>query len=330
MTEMRPFLVNGEWRTGEGTFEVHSPYDGSVVAEIAVPTAADVEEAVSGRPRHVRGVEEPADLGARRRARSHLQAAVGDDRGEREPDRGRGWQATEVGDGRGHPRGLDVPVGLRGDPTRRRRSDAPGHRAGAGLAARAAPSLPARSGARHHALQLPAEPGRAQGGALARGRSADRGEAGERDADRLAASRRVLRRDRPAQGHVPGAAGQLQGRRRHGTGRPVQEDLVHRIVRDRLVPQGPGPEEARDARARRQRRRDRPQRRRPGPRRSAHRVRRLLPGRTELHQRAARARGLRGLRRLRGTPHQAGRVAEGRRPDGPDGRRRSGDPGAGG
>ncbi|CAN5694039.1 aldehyde dehydrogenase family protein [soil metagenome] len=45
MTETRPFLVNGQWRTGEGTFEVHSPYDDAVVAEIAVPTADDVEEA---------------------------------------------------------------------------------------------------------------------------------------------------------------------------------------------------------------------------------------------------------------------------------------------
>src|SRR3990170_3623686 len=43
----RPFLVNGQWRTGEGSFEVHSPYDGAVVAEIGVPTAADVEEAVA-------------------------------------------------------------------------------------------------------------------------------------------------------------------------------------------------------------------------------------------------------------------------------------------
>jgi acyl-CoA reductase-like NAD-dependent aldehyde dehydrogenase len=42
----RPFLVNGEWRTGEGTFEVTSPYDGSVVAEIGVPTERDVEAAV--------------------------------------------------------------------------------------------------------------------------------------------------------------------------------------------------------------------------------------------------------------------------------------------
>ena len=44
---VRPFLVNGEWRTGEGTFEVHSPYDDGIVAEIGVPTAGDVEEAVA-------------------------------------------------------------------------------------------------------------------------------------------------------------------------------------------------------------------------------------------------------------------------------------------
>jgi len=44
---VRPFLVNGEWRTGEGVFEVHSPFDESVVAEIGVPTEADVEEAMA-------------------------------------------------------------------------------------------------------------------------------------------------------------------------------------------------------------------------------------------------------------------------------------------
>ena len=44
---VRPFLVNGEWRTGDGTFEVRSPYDDGVVAEIGVPTDADVEEAVA-------------------------------------------------------------------------------------------------------------------------------------------------------------------------------------------------------------------------------------------------------------------------------------------
>ncbi len=43
----RPFLVNGEWRTGQGTLTVKSPWDGSVVAEVGVPTAEDVEDATS-------------------------------------------------------------------------------------------------------------------------------------------------------------------------------------------------------------------------------------------------------------------------------------------
>ncbi|HEY7399763.1 MAG TPA: aldehyde dehydrogenase family protein [Actinomycetota bacterium] len=44
---VRPYLVNGEWRTGDGTFEVKSPFDGSVVAELGVPTEGDVEEAAA-------------------------------------------------------------------------------------------------------------------------------------------------------------------------------------------------------------------------------------------------------------------------------------------
>ncbi|HVH53822.1 MAG TPA: aldehyde dehydrogenase family protein, partial [Actinomycetota bacterium] len=43
--QTRTFLVNGEWRTGEGTLQVKSPYDGTVVAEVGVPTEADVQEA---------------------------------------------------------------------------------------------------------------------------------------------------------------------------------------------------------------------------------------------------------------------------------------------
>ncbi|HTG48230.1 MAG TPA: aldehyde dehydrogenase family protein [Actinomycetota bacterium] len=44
---VRPYLVNGEWRTGEGILTVKNPYDDAVVAEIGVPTAEDVEEAVA-------------------------------------------------------------------------------------------------------------------------------------------------------------------------------------------------------------------------------------------------------------------------------------------
>jgi len=43
----RRFLVAGEWRSGEGSFEVRSPYDGSVVAEVGVPSESDVEEALA-------------------------------------------------------------------------------------------------------------------------------------------------------------------------------------------------------------------------------------------------------------------------------------------
>jgi acyl-CoA reductase-like NAD-dependent aldehyde dehydrogenase len=42
----RPFYVAGDWRTGDGTLDVQSPFDGSVVASIGVPTDRDVEDAV--------------------------------------------------------------------------------------------------------------------------------------------------------------------------------------------------------------------------------------------------------------------------------------------
>jgi len=47
MTEPRPFLVAGEWRTGDEPLEVTSPYDGSVVARVGTPTDADVEDALA-------------------------------------------------------------------------------------------------------------------------------------------------------------------------------------------------------------------------------------------------------------------------------------------
>jgi acyl-CoA reductase-like NAD-dependent aldehyde dehydrogenase len=43
---VKPFYVAGEWRTGEGTLDVLSPFDQSVVATLGVPTDADVEDAV--------------------------------------------------------------------------------------------------------------------------------------------------------------------------------------------------------------------------------------------------------------------------------------------
>jgi len=43
----KPFLVNGQWRTGDGSFEVHNPVNGDVVAEIGKPTPIDIEDAIA-------------------------------------------------------------------------------------------------------------------------------------------------------------------------------------------------------------------------------------------------------------------------------------------
>ena len=46
MTDTKKYLVAGEWRAGSKSFEVRSPFDGSVVATVASPTKGDVETAV--------------------------------------------------------------------------------------------------------------------------------------------------------------------------------------------------------------------------------------------------------------------------------------------
>jgi acyl-CoA reductase-like NAD-dependent aldehyde dehydrogenase len=44
----KPYLIAGEWRSGESSLEVKSPFDGAVVAQVGTPTDAEVEEAVAG------------------------------------------------------------------------------------------------------------------------------------------------------------------------------------------------------------------------------------------------------------------------------------------
>jgi aldehyde dehydrogenase (NAD+) len=63
MSEIRPFLLSGRPTTGDTTLAVTSPWDGSLVAEVSVPTADQVEQAV-------------ADLDAVRREAQALPAHV--------------------------------------------------------------------------------------------------------------------------------------------------------------------------------------------------------------------------------------------------------------
>ena len=46
MSEAKKYLTAGEWKSSSQTFEVKSPFDGSIVAIVCTPTASDVEAAI--------------------------------------------------------------------------------------------------------------------------------------------------------------------------------------------------------------------------------------------------------------------------------------------
>src|SRR5436309_2391215 len=70
---VKPYYVAGEWRTGERSFEVTSPYDGSVVERIGVPSDDDVEAAVTETTRM-----EHLPLHVRAEALAHVSAGIRD------------------------------------------------------------------------------------------------------------------------------------------------------------------------------------------------------------------------------------------------------------
>jgi len=74
---VKPFYVAGEWRSGQGTLKVNSPYDGSLVAELGVPADADVEAAVS---KAVEAFRESRHLPTHARAEAllHISRRIGD------------------------------------------------------------------------------------------------------------------------------------------------------------------------------------------------------------------------------------------------------------
>ena len=141
----------------------------------------------------------------------------------------------------------------------------------------------------HLAVQLSAEPGRAQGRAGARGRLSVRAEAGEPHADRRADHGRGAGRDRSAERRVLDPAGASRRRRPVHDRRALQAAVLHRLARGRLGSEGARRQEEGGARTRRQcgvHRRCRSGRP-PRLRRRAHDLRRVLSVRAELHRRAA-------------------------------------------
>jgi acyl-CoA reductase-like NAD-dependent aldehyde dehydrogenase len=75
--DTKSYLVAGEWRTGDGSFGVTSPFDGDVVATVSSPSDADVEAAVAAA---AASFEETRKLPihARAEALMHISSRLGE------------------------------------------------------------------------------------------------------------------------------------------------------------------------------------------------------------------------------------------------------------
>ena len=133
-----------------------------------MPTDADVEEAVASRRRHVRGVAAPAGRRALRGARSTSRGDSPrrvDENAEliaREGGKPLKWAKVEATRAVSTFRWASEEI-RHGDDELMRLDTEPAGRPG-----RHAAPVPDRAGAGDHAVQLPAEPGGAQGRAVAR------------------------------------------------------------------------------------------------------------------------------------------------------------------
>ena len=170
-----PYWIAGRSRSGTDVLDVISPHDGGLAGRTTLATDDDVETAVC------------AAAGARAASAAtpaHVRAAALDHVSRRLAERAEEFAAlitAEIGKPmkwsrrRGRPGGLDLPLGGRGGAPlsaatlQRLDTDPAGDRP-----TRPRPALPARAGARHRAVQLPAQPGGAQGRPGDRGRRADR------------------------------------------------------------------------------------------------------------------------------------------------------------
>ena len=150
-------------RTATTSVTVPHPYDGRAVGRTTLATPDQVEAAVAAAaavaaeaaalPAHARAAA--LDHVSRRLAEraEEIAALITAENGK--PLK---WARAEVG-----PGGVHVPLGRRGGPPLLRRVAAARHRPRRDRPDRPGPAGAARAGAGHRAVQLPAQPGRAQG-----------------------------------------------------------------------------------------------------------------------------------------------------------------------
>ena len=194
----RPLLIDGEWVETGDWVEVRSPYDGSLVGRVAKAGAAETRRAIDAAER---AMAEPLPAHKRAEILVRVAGALGrraDEAAQLISRRGR--QAAEGGARRGRPRDVDVHDGRRPGANAHRPDGADGRLAGRRGKARLHDARPDRRRRRDLAVQLPAQPRRAQDRPGARRRLRGRAQAGVADAAVGAPARRARGRGRPAAG----------------------------------------------------------------------------------------------------------------------------------
>ena len=255
--DVRPFWLAGRPATGDAELTVTNPHDGRVVGRLF---RADRRAGRGGRRRRRRRCAAQAaalPLHVRAEALAHVSRRLAERADEiaqlitAENGKPIFWARGEVG------RAVST-FRFAAEETRRWSGEraAARHRARRRRAALAYVSrVPYGPVLGDHAVQLPAQPGRPQGRPGDRGRRA-RSSSSRRPATPLSAlllGELLAETDLPA-GHVLGAAGPERPGRRAGRRPAAAGGLVHRLRPGRLRDHATGPAQARDARARRQRR----------------------------------------------------------------------------
>ena len=194
----RKLFVGGEWVETGDWIDVRSPYSGEVVGRVAKGGADETRRAIDAAERALESAAAGAQ--ARRDPRQGRRLPRPPPRRGRADDLRGGRQADEGGARRGAAGDVDLHL-RRGRGADARRRDGPdGRVAGRRGKARVHAPRADRRRRRDLAVQLPAQPRRAQDRARARGGVPGRAQAGDADAALGAAARGAGGRGRPAAG----------------------------------------------------------------------------------------------------------------------------------
>ena len=294
-----PVLIDGEPVTGSASTEVRAPYDGTLLGSIPALGAAEVDRAVAAAKKALHETPLPQWKRAEILDKAALLLA------EREEDFARciaQEAAKPIRTARAEAqRAVSHPAVLRGrGPLARGRGRAArgvGRRRGQ---ARVHPARAGRRGRRDRAVQLPAQPRRAQARPGDRGRLPGGAQAGVADAVLLDPARARAVRGGAAAG-LPARRHRrrVHGRQRARRPRRRRAHHLHRLARGRLGHPRPRAAQAGRARARQQRAAHHRGRRRLAERRRQGQGRGLLPRRPVLHLDAADVRAPLDRRRRR-------------------------------